>query len=573
MILRPRQGEFRDRCNAALDERGNTLGVAPTGAGKTIMLSAIAGKRLDRPKAGRQLILQHRDELTAQNLTKFRRVNPGVSTTVVDASSKNWRGDAVFAMVPTLAREKNLDRMPDDITDITVDEGHHVPAESYQRIIRRARENNPDVTILGVTATPSRGDRQGLRQTFDNVGDQITIGELIAAGHLVPPRTFVIDLGVQDELKRVRRKAVDFDMDEVARIMDHRVITEEVVRHWKDKAGDRQTVVFCSKVDHAAHVAEVFREQDIKAELVHGGLGKGERRSILRRYAAGDIQVICNCAVLTEGWDHPPTSCVILLRPSSYKSTFVQMVGRGLRVVDPEEFPGIIKTDCVVLDFGTASLTHGSLEQDAAKGLEGREPGEAPTKGCPECRATMPIAAEECLLCGYVWPVEGDEDEDELAGEQGDFGLVGDLSKVVMTEIDLLAKSNFRWIDLFDNQQALFAGGFDAWAGVFHYEGAWYGVGGGNTGEIRRPRILNVGDRMVSIARGDDFLNEHESEDSAYKSRRWLNEPATDPQRRRLGSQYQLDFGLTKYRASCLINYQMSERVIIELIYGSRRAA
>ncbi|NPB73705.1 helicase, partial [Shigella sonnei] len=79
----------------------------------------------------------------------------------------------------------------------------------------------------------------------------------------------------------------------------------------------------------------------------------------LADYEAGDIHVIVNVAVLTEGWDHPPTSCVVLLRPSSYKSTMIQMVGRGLRTVDPEEHPGIVKTDCVVLDFGTSSLTHG----------------------------------------------------------------------------------------------------------------------------------------------------------------------------------------------------------------------
>lgn len=570
MILRPRQGEFVNKCNAALDERGNTLGVAPTGAGKTIMLSAIGGKRLDRPNAGKMLVLQHRDELTAQNLTKFRRVNPGVSTSVVDADRKSWRGDAVFAMVPTLARETNLDRMPDDIGTLIVDECHHVAADSYVRIIDRARERNPEVRLLGVTATPRRGDGQALRKAFDNVGDQIEIGELIASGHLVPPRTFVIDVGVREELKKVRKKAVDFDMDEVARIMDHQIITDEVVRHWKEKAGDRQTVVFCPKVDHAAHVADVFRDEGITAELVHGDMPKADRRSVLRRYAAGEIQVITNCAVLTEGWDHPPTSCVILLRPSSYKSTFVQMVGRGLRVVDPDEHPGVIKNDCIVLDFGTASLTHGSLEQDAAKALEEKKKGDAPTKTCPECEAEVPLGAEECLLCGYVWELQEEEEED--AGGSGELDLDGDLANVVMTEIDLLAKSNFRWIDLFDNGQALFAGGFDAWAGVFHHEGAWYAVGGGNSGEIRRPRILNVGDRMVSIARGDDFLNQNETEEGAYKSRRWLNEPATDRQRQILGTS-QLDFGLTKYHASCMINYRFSQQPIIDLIYSVGRQA
>ncbi len=112
--------------------------------------------------------------------------------------------------------------------------------------------------------------------------------------------------------------------------------------------------------------------------------------------------MIANVAVLTEGYDNPPTSCVVLLRPSSYKSTMIQMVGRGLRTVDPEEYPGVIKTDCVILDFGTSSLIHGSLEQDVD--LDGRlATGDAPTKQCPECAATVPAAVIECPLCGYVW--------------------------------------------------------------------------------------------------------------------------------------------------------------------------
>ncbi len=118
--------------------------------------------------------------------------------------------------------------------------------------------------------------------------------------------------------------------------------------------------------------------------------------------------------MLTEGWDHPPTSCVVLLRPSSCKSTMIQMVGRGLRTVDPAEHPGIVKTDCIVLDFGISSLTHGTLEQDVD--LDGRDPtpGEAPTKTCPECEADDPAraranarsAAYEFLSDGRAEPLD-----------------------------------------------------------------------------------------------------------------------------------------------------------------------
>lgn len=554
MLLRPRQKLFVERSVAALRRHGNTIAVAPTGAGKTIMLSATVGEMLARNKA-KACVLAHRDELTAQNRNKFARVNPAMTTSVVDATEKSWAGQTTFAMVPTLARAGNLDQMP-ALDLLVIDEAHHAAAESYRRIIDRVRDRNPQARIYGVTATPNRGDRKGLRPVFSNVADQIRIGELIAAGHLVRPRTFVIDVGVQDELAKVRRTAEDFDMVEVDRVMNRAPVTEAVVRHWKEKAGERQTVVFCSTLDHAANVCAAYNAADVPAVMVSGEMAQAERRNVLAAYASGEVRVIVNVAVLTEGWDHPPTSCVVLLRPSSFKSTMIQMVGRGSRPVNPEEHPGAVKSDCIVLDFGTSSLIHGTLEQDID--LYGHEAdGEVPIKTCPECEAVVPLAVMDCPLCGHRW---------ERSGAEGG----APLGEFVMSEIDLLTRSSFSWCDLFGDDATLIANGFNAWGGVFFLNGSWYGLGGL---QRQRPHLLAAGERIVCLAAADDWLNENETDESAHKSRTWLKLPPTEKQLTLLSSAYRQDYSLTRYRASALITFGFNRNAIRAVVMGAENEA
>jgi superfamily II DNA or RNA helicase len=553
MMLRPRQTTLVERTLAALSQHGNTLAVAPTGSGKTIMLSAVAGSLLAEPDA-KACILAHRTELTGQNLAKFARVNPSLTTSVFDANEKSWRGHATFAMVQTLSRDNNLAQMP--VLDLLViDEAHHAASPSYRAVIDQVLSKNPKAGICGLTATPNRGDEKGLREVFSNVSDQITLGEMIAAGHLVPPRTFVVDLGTQDALRGVRRTASDFDMEEVAAILNTKPITESVISHWKEKARDRKTIVFCSTVAHARNVKEAFVAAGVSAVLIHGDLSDDERKSRLADYEKGSAQVVVNVAVLTEGYDYTPTACIVLLRLSSYKSTLIQMVGRGLRTVDPEEHPGVIKTDCVVLDFGTATLMHGSLEQEVK--LDGQlHQGEAPTKDCPNCGAIVPLACMECPLCGHVW--------ERSAGS----GLV--LEQFVMSEIDLLKRSNFRWCDLFGCDDSLMATGFNAWGGVFFLSGRWFSVGGGKG---LCPRLLSVGDRIVCLAKADDWINSIESEDSAHKSRRWINEPATQKQLQYLPPEFRGDFGLSRYQASALMSFQFNKHAIRQLVLKADKAS
>ena len=264
---------------------------------------------------------------------------------------------------------------------------HHVPAETYRRIIDRAKELNTDVMILGLTATPRRADKKALREIFDNLADHVTLGELIQSGHLIRPKTFVVDLGVQQELHAAKRRAADFDPEEVDAIMNHAPLNEAVVDHWRERARDRQTVVFTSTVAHAHELAEAFRAEGVRAATVHGGMPGAKRREVLSAYDEGRLQVVINCFVLGEGWDHPPTSCVLLLRPTSFKSTWVQMIGRGLRPLDPHLYPGQIKSDCLVLDFGISTILHGTLEQQVD--LDGKLAAVAQRLGGKGCHQVL----------------------------------------------------------------------------------------------------------------------------------------------------------------------------------------
>jgi hypothetical protein len=217
--------------------------------------------------------------------------------------------------------------------------------------------------------------------------------------------------------------------------------------------------------------------------------------------------------------------------------------------VNPEEHPGVIKTDCIVLDFGTSSLLHGCLEQDVD--LVGHEAdGEAPTKTCPECEAVVPLAVMQCPLCGHLW-------------ERGGGGEPELLSDFIMSEIDLLKRSSFQWCDLFGDDAALMANGFHAWGGIFFLAGRWHAVGGK---QRERAHLLAIGERSVCLAAADDWLNEHETDESAHKSRSWLRQPPTDKQLAYLPQDRRGDYSLTRYQASALITFQFNRNAIKALV-------
>lgn len=554
MILRNYQNDVVDKAVVALDAHGNTLAVAPTGAGKTVILSALAGR-----VGGHQCILQHRDELAGQNLAKYRAVNPKRKLTLFNAAVKNWRGDAVFAMAQTLAR--NLSSIP-KLDLLVIDEAHHSISPSYLRIIDAVKDKNPACKIFGVTATPARGDGKGLRKVFDNCCAQISLHSLISMGFLVKPRTFICTLdGTDEKLASLRKTSSgEYDMREAAEVLDLEVHNSAVVREWKQLAGDRKTIVFASTVEHATHVAASFRAEGISAEVVTGDMPAAQRAALLRRFddPRGDVRVLVNVAVLTEGYDSQPVSCVVLLRPCSYKSTMLQMIGRGLRTVDPASYPGVIKKDCIVLDFGRSLATHRDLESKVR--MEDRP------KLCPACQGEVPCCVSECPICGHEF-----KGAPRKAGapEDGDGPEV--VSNVRMEEMDLLDASPFRWCDIFGSGKVMLASGFEAWSAVCSADGDnWLALGKLKGDPLLRR--LQVGDRIPALAAADDFLRMNESDDAAKKNRRWLNDAATGKQwelLRRLGYGQDSMLAFTKYSAACTLNFFWNRRLIErEVLHG-----
>jgi hypothetical protein len=225
----------------------------------------------------------------------------------------------------------------------------------------------------------------------------------------------------------------------------------------------------------------------------------------------------------------------------------VQMIGRGLRTVDPEEFPDTVKTDCVVLDFGTSVLTHGSLED--AVNLDDREKGEAPTKICAECESEIPMGAQVCPICGTEIVSESEEKEE--------------LVRFTMTEYDLMQMSPFRWIDLFGDASLRMAMGFEGFVGVANT--AELSVAFGRHGK-NKLRVLAVGGSAQATAAADDFLREIEDSGAAKKTKRWLDQRATEKQiehLRRQGIEVGfMDFSWTKYKAACMLSFMWNRGTI-----------
>ena len=333
--LRPYQQQARDRIHAEWDAgHTRTLLVLPTGTGKTIVFASVAA---DQVRAGdRVLILAHRGELLEQAADKLRRAT-GLGSAVEKAGSTclgSWF-NVVVGSVQTLQRTARLERFPRDyFGTIIIDEAHHAITDGYRRIL----DYFESAKVLGVTATPDRGDMRNLGEVFDSLAFEYKLTDAIKEGYLCKIMAQTVPL--QLDITSVTLSGGDYAVADLGTALDPYL--EQIAAEMAVRCKDRKTVVFLPLIKTSQKFRDLLNTYGFRAAEVNGQ--SDDRRQVLADFDAGKYNVLCNSMLLTEGWDCPSVDCVVVLRPTKVRSLYSQMVGRGTRLS-----PG--KTDLLLLDF------------------------------------------------------------------------------------------------------------------------------------------------------------------------------------------------------------------------------
>jgi superfamily II DNA or RNA helicase len=405
-----------DKARAAGKKR--IILVAPTASGKTVIGAEIIKQHVNQYKT--VLVVAHRREIIKHTSGKLHTngIPHGIIQAGLDKLLRPMERVQVASVQTLTARAVRTDRMklpPADL--IVVDECHHTPAQSYRKII----DAYPDAVLLGLTATPCRGDGRGLGGIFEIIIETPQVAELIEQGYLVKTRVYA---PAPPDLKGVRIQAGDYNESQLAERMDRAQLVGDIVTHWHKYAERRRTVAFAVNVSHSLHIRDKFLESGVRAEHIDGSTPKDERDATLARLASGEIELVSNCMVLTEGWDLPEVACCILARPTRKMGLYRQMLGRVLR-------PAPSKPDAIILDHSGAVFRHGFAEDHVEWTLDPDRRAESPTHAargenyssrlleCTQCGAIRE-GGKPCPHCGFLpqRPARG------IVFQPGELGLV-----------------------------------------------------------------------------------------------------------------------------------------------------
>ena len=337
MELRPYQQQAKD---AIFSEWENgvkkTLLVLPTGCGKTIVFAKVAEECV---KGGsRVLILAHRGELLDQAADKIgKSTGLGCATEKAEQTCLGSWFRIVVGSVQSMMREKRLNQFPNDyFNTIIIDEAHHCISDSYQKVLRHF----PDAEVLGVTATPDRGDMQNLGTVFESLAYEYTLPKAIKEGYLSPIKAVTIPLKI--DMSVVGVQAGDFKSGDIATALDPYL--ESIAEEMEKYCSNKKTVVFLPLVKTSQKFRDILNNHGFKAAEVNGD--SKDRAEILEAFDKDQYNVLCNSMLLTEGWDCPSVDCIVVLRPTKVRSLYCQMVGRGTRLS-----PETNKDHLLLLDF------------------------------------------------------------------------------------------------------------------------------------------------------------------------------------------------------------------------------
>jgi ATP-dependent helicase IRC3 len=364
IALRDYQTECLDAI-AAAESRGvrRQLVVLPTGTGKTIVFSSLISMR-----PGRALVLAHRDELIEHAVDKIKLVIPNATIGVVKGERNEIDRRIIVASVQTVSRDRRLDQLSKDFRTIIVDEAHHAAADTYRKVLEAFsafREDGP--LTVGFTATADRSDKQGLDCVFEEIVYTRNILEMIKAGHLCDLRAKQVHL--QADFNELHTRHGEFIEDELESMLLGANIQKHGVQAYEEHAPGRKALLFLPTVALAHQMADAFNHAGIPSDAIDGTTETEHRRGLLRQFKSGDIKVLSNCMVLTEGYDEPSADCIMMARPTKSRPLYTQIVGRGTRL-----YPG--KDDCVVIDFVGVTSRHDLVTAASLFGTKPK-PGES----------------------------------------------------------------------------------------------------------------------------------------------------------------------------------------------------